>query len=410
MDKVKFEAKFTDIEKVNPLFSKCKVRTMYVGDNRNMSSISKDAVISAIPTLFNCPIIGEFSETIEDFKGHGGKLEVSSDGVKYIQTTRPYGVIPESSKISWELVAEEDGIVREYLVAEGYIWTGRYPEAFSIIEQGKGQSMEIEDCMGDYRDDGVFNIEQFVFSALCVLGDGVEPCFESANITGYSLDKDKFKFEFNQMITELKESLRESGENVEDVKEEVFEEVVEAVEEVVEEVVETEEVVEEVAEVVEEVVEAVEEIAEEFEAVEEVEVVEEVVEVAEEVVEEPSNEDKIFDLNKKLRELTGMYADMVVEMAELKSYKINAELAKEKEAKEALVAEYAIGLSEDEMKPVVDKADEYSLAEMKTQLNEIFTAKNLNSLKKKFSVKDGAEDDIIIGMPMKDKAKNRYAV
>lgn len=202
---MEFEAKISDVVQINPLFSVCNVRVMYTGKNRNKSYISKESVERALPTLKNIPIVGEYSQETKDFKGHGGKIDL--DTFKYIHTTKPYGVVPESATYEWE---EING--KEYLTIKGcYLWTGRYEEALQVIEQGKGQSMEIEvtDGYWDDRED-VFVINDFVFSALCILGDSVEPAFEDASIYAFALDKDSFKAEFNQMLKELKESLQYS--------------------------------------------------------------------------------------------------------------------------------------------------------------------------------------------------------
>lgn len=192
---------------MNPLFSTCKVRVLYTGKNRNMSIITKDAVEKALHTLKNIPIVGEYSEEIEDYKGHGGKIDL--DSYKYVHTTKPYGVVPESATYEWEEVKGKDGAIREYLTINGcYLWTGRYEEAYDVIENGKGQSMEIEVVDGQWDEvEEAYRIDNFIFSALCILGDNVEPAFEEASITAYSLDKDSFKQEFSTMLKELKESL-----------------------------------------------------------------------------------------------------------------------------------------------------------------------------------------------------------
>lgn len=210
MDKVlRFEAILdSNIEKVNPLFSKVKIKIAYSGANRNNSYISKETFEKAIPTIYNCPIIGEFVESIEDFGSHGGKLEISDKGIKYVHTTRPYGVINDNSEITWEDVLEEDGTINTYLCATGYLWTGRYDELESIINTSKSQSMEIEVNSGELKNiDGkqLFAIDDFIFSAFCILGDSTEPCFESSDIVSYSLNKEEFKKEFSIMLGELKQ-------------------------------------------------------------------------------------------------------------------------------------------------------------------------------------------------------------
>jgi len=223
-----FTANFVDIEYVNPLFSKCKVKVLYTGDNRNNSSFTKDVIETALPSIFNIPIVGEFVEQQEDFGGHGGKIEISEDEIKFVQTTKPYGVVPESAEVYWETF-EDNGVEHEYLVVDGcYLWTGRYEEAQSVIENGKGQSMEIEVESGEFNNNDVFEITSFNFSALCILGDEVEPCFEGANVTSsFNLNKEDFKQQFNQMIKELKFSLEDQsnkgGEKMGDKMKKVFE-------------------------------------------------------------------------------------------------------------------------------------------------------------------------------------------
>lgn len=183
---------------------------MYTGRNRNMSSISRNAVEKALPTAINIPIVGEFSIESQDFKGHGGKIDL--DTYKYVHTTMPYGFVPESATYAWEEVKSKDGSIREYLAIDGCVlWTGRYEEAYSIIENGKGQSMEIEVTEGRWDDtDEIYHIDNFNFSALCILGDDTEPAFEDANITAYTLGEDLFKQELEQMKYEFE--LLQKGE------------------------------------------------------------------------------------------------------------------------------------------------------------------------------------------------------
>ncbi len=209
----------TNIEKINPLFSKVKIRIAYTGENRNNSYISKEAFEKALPTIYNCPIIGEFIEAIDDFGSHGGKIEISDKDIKYIHTTKPYGVINENSEITWEDVVEEDGTVNTYLCATGYLWTGRYDELASVIENSKSQSMEIEISKGEFKkinDKDLYAIDNFIFSAFCILGEDVEPCFESSSVTTYSFNKEEFKEQFNEMLSELKKfNLQNQSSNLE---------------------------------------------------------------------------------------------------------------------------------------------------------------------------------------------------
>lgn len=218
-----FQASISDVVQVNPLFSTCRVRVLYTGKNRNMSIITKEAVERAMPTLKNIPIVGEFSEAVADYKGHGGTLDL--DSYKYVHTTKPYGVVPESATYSWETVKGMDGSSRDYLTIEGcYLWTGRYEEAYSIVENGKGQSMEIEITDGTWNaEQEAYQIDNYVYSALCILGDDVEPAFENANITSYSLKDQSFQKEFSVMLSELDTSLTNEKEVNQDMIKELLE-------------------------------------------------------------------------------------------------------------------------------------------------------------------------------------------
>lgn len=219
MNVMRFDVEIKDIKKVNPLFSKCKIRVLYAGINRNSSYFSKETIERCLPTIFNIPIVGEYIKDRDNFGDHGGSYEIKDGKIKYIHTTKPYGVIPESANVYWEQVEENDGKINEYLVVDGaYLWTGRYPETELLIGRKFGLSMEIEINKGKFQyidGQNVYVVEDFIFSALCILGISkesdpnghVEPCFESASIIAYTINKEEFMSQFKQMIEELKFSL-----------------------------------------------------------------------------------------------------------------------------------------------------------------------------------------------------------
>lgn len=223
---LRFNSVVTQIEKVNPLFSKVKIYVMYEGFNQNGSYIHRDAINKALSSIYNIPIVGEYLKEFDNFGDHANQLVEDGEGnLKLVQNTRPYGVVPESAQIYWETVTEEDGTQRDYLVVDGaYLWTGRYPELNTVLEEKQfGQSMEIRTINAKhmYKDGReVYAIQDFVFSAFCILGISkdtdpyghVEPAFESAKIVAYTLDKESFKQQFSQMIEELKFTLEKGGQ------------------------------------------------------------------------------------------------------------------------------------------------------------------------------------------------------
>ena len=214
---VKYDGYKFNITEKNPLFSEAKIYVMYHGENRNNSHISKEDVDRAINSIYNIPIVGEFieddnGEEDSNFGGHGGKLVIDDNGAKFIQTTKPMGVVPESANVYWEVVKDEKGRDREYLVVEGALLWNRYEDAVNTLKSANfGQSMEIEVEEGFFDDeDGIYHITDFSFSAFCVLGiddrknGKVEPAFEDSKIITYSKE---FSSELKEMKDELSEYL-----------------------------------------------------------------------------------------------------------------------------------------------------------------------------------------------------------
>ena len=48
---------------VNPLISKCEVKVLYVGENRNRSYITKEVATEMAKTLRGAPIVGYYKDT-----------------------------------------------------------------------------------------------------------------------------------------------------------------------------------------------------------------------------------------------------------------------------------------------------------------------------------------------------------
>ena len=228
---LKYQGYKFDITKKNPLFSEAKVYIMYHGENRNNSYISKEDVDKSIQSLYNIPIVGEFLESEEDseennFGSHGGKIIIDDKGMKFVQTTKPVGVVPESANVYWEKIVDEKEREREYLVVEGALVWNRYQEEVHTLKSSNfGQSMEVEVEDGWFDDeDGLYHITEFLFSALCILGiDGrkngkVEPAFEDSKIITYS--KKEAMTEIIEMQDDLKKfySLSSSGKEEEKVE------------------------------------------------------------------------------------------------------------------------------------------------------------------------------------------------
>ena len=179
---------FDSVTRINPVISRYVIRVMYTGKNRNGSYFSKETVEKMLETVGGIPVIGQYSEKDGDFMAHGdlvfrtnsdGSLEIKNEG------TEPYGFVDLKPNFWWSNHTDKDGVTREYLNLEVFLWTGRYEE-LKCLEEGKNNhSMEIE-ASGEFQliDDEEYFVcdENTYFTGLCILGKEVEPCFEGSAI------------------------------------------------------------------------------------------------------------------------------------------------------------------------------------------------------------------------------------
>ena len=211
---------------INPLMSKCDVKVLYIGQNRNRSSITKQVATEMSKTLRGCPIVGYYIENKEDFGDHGDQVIIDGEGIKFNKLTKPYGFVAPDARVWFQFFEDQDEFgntcVREYLMTEGYLWTGQFEECQRVLENSNPQSMELDEktLKGYWSTDnnkGVdfFIINDAVFSKLCILGDDVEPCFEGANVSAPNLSSqfskdDEFTKSLFTMMNELKFALNNS--------------------------------------------------------------------------------------------------------------------------------------------------------------------------------------------------------
>ena len=187
---------------VNRSFDKGVLKIAYHGKNRNGTYISKEAFENALPSLANVPVVTHYLRKDDELGGHDMELITGEDGKLYmVYVTEPVGVVPSSPNCWWEEVEETSGDVHEYLCVEVLLW--KRQEAYKLIKESGvvGQSMEI--TINDGHDgDGMYCIDSFIFTALCLLGDEHEPCFESASLNVFGLSS--FQAQYQEMLNEFK--------------------------------------------------------------------------------------------------------------------------------------------------------------------------------------------------------------
>lgn len=202
--KLRFDSAIEHIENINESFSSGTMRICYHGKNRNKSNISREAIEHAKDTMFNCPVVCNYSVEDNTIGGHDMALSTDNEGnMRIVNLTDAVGVVPSGAKTWWEKV-DDNGIEHDYFCTEVILWK-RSPAYQKIISDGiTSQSMEI--TVKDGRmDDGVFVIDNFSFTAFCLLGEDIEPCFESASLQMF--DGNHIERQFALLMQDLKESL-----------------------------------------------------------------------------------------------------------------------------------------------------------------------------------------------------------
>ena len=397
---------------INPLMSKCEIKVLYLGENRNHSYITKEVATDMAKTLRGAPIVGYYKEEKEDFADHGHRVIFDDEGIKFECLTIPYGFVSPDAQVWFQTFEDTDDfgnkIEREYLMTTGYLWTGQFEECKVAVSEGRPQSMELDEetLEGNWSTNvktgmDFFIINDAIFSKLCILGDDVEPCFEGSSVkapevsTSFTKVDESFKNTLYTMMQDLKFAL-EGGRNMEEIENVVTNE-----ESLVEEpIVEAPVVEEDSVAAEEEAPVAEEETQEENEKVEEeVPAVEnEAVEKEVQTEEETSNTDETLDVinenddnseqshSKKIEdslernfsledylELQHKYEALVEENAKLVEFKMQVE----NEKKDALINSFYMLSDEDKVEVINNKAN-YSLDEIEAKLSVICVRKKVS--------------------------------
>ena len=407
------DPEFLNINSISPLVSKCEVKVLYVGQNRNRSFISKEVATEMAQTLPGCPIVGYYIENKEDFGDHGEQIIIDGEGVKFKKLTKPYGFVAPNSRIWFQKFEDTDEFgnkeIREYLMTEGYLWTGQFEECQRVIDNGNPQSMELDEktLKGHWSTDTNKGVEFFIindamFSKLCILGEDVEPCFEGASVTApdvsskFSKD-DSFIPSLFSMIEQLKTTLQEGGYAMDGqttqavektvVTEEVKDTEFQVIEDTAEEAAEVEETVveENFSEIKDNVIETVmdenQDTIEEFKKAEEDEKSEEKKEdkkTSEDEDEETfkcgkDDKEKYSLLEEELSELKNQYALLETEVQELRSFKAEVEDAQ----KDEMINSFCM-LSDEDKADVIENKSKYSLDEIEAKLSVICVRKKVS--------------------------------
>ena len=373
---------------INPLMSKCEIKVLYVGANRNHTFITEEVAAEIGKTLRGAPIVGYYRDSKEDFTDHGEKIIIDDEGIKFECQTVPYGFVAPDAKVWFQNFEDDDGmgntVVHKYLMTTGYLWTDQFPESSLPVEEGRPQSMEFqkESVQGHWEtnyDNGMdfFIINDAIIQKICILGDDVEPCFEGASVTApdvstkFTLD-DNFKHTLYSMMQDLKNALNGGGQQMDNLENTVSVE-----EEAVTPVSDFTQVDEVTSETVSEVNENIEDTSAPADYIKEDEKKEEEESDDSNESESESEEDKGDDQNddkekakkyelleEELNILKDSYSALQSQYQELVNFKREIDNQK----KDALIAEFYM-LSDEDKADVIQNKEKYTLEEIKAKLS-----------------------------------------
>ncbi len=389
---------------INPLMSSCEIKVLYIGENRNRSYISKEVATEMAKTLRGAPIVGYYKENKEDFTDHGEQMVWDDQGIHFNVLTKPYGFVAPDAKVWFQKFNDSDDfgneIQREYLMTTGYLWTGQFKEVQSVIDEGKPQSMELdeESLEGHWatnvkNDMEFFIINDAIFTKLCILGNDTEPCFEGASVTKPIISSnfsktvdDNFKKTLFSMMKDLQDALKGGNIMEQEVKlpvdnftEDNIQDNVEPSEPVVENSFEEAPIVqEEVSENFEKEQEQ-EEPETEFKEKEEEEKEQEIQDDSQDSQdsddqEEEDDKKKYSLLEQQYNELSTQYQQLKADYDTLVEFKNKVE----NEKKDALINEEFYMLSNEDKKEILDNKEKYSYDEIKAKLAVICFEKKVN--------------------------------
>ena len=197
--KAQFTLEENDGDVVNPSFHMGSARIFAIDSVANNVKFSQESTMNALPTLKNIPIVALYKDDEQNFGDHEIVRDV--DGIRY--GTYPIGMIPESAEQWIEEVQTEEG-TKQYLCSDILLWK-RQKKEFQLIKSQGTFSVSMEVGMVDYEFNAnkVCNVNEFYFTAIAVLGNGVKPAFKEACLNFHKIGV------FQDMMLDLREYMQQ---------------------------------------------------------------------------------------------------------------------------------------------------------------------------------------------------------
>lgn len=170
--------------------------------NRNGSYIKDDVaeMMIASATKGDTPVVGFFDPESKNWASHTGPTLASAYGyVEYFD--------------GWQPFKDTDGVERDYAVFSVVLFTKYFNEANFVVGQNQSMELDINSIEGDWANIG--DTEYFVYTkaeimGLCIIGDH-EPCFSVSSFFSKNDDTYKSQYEkFSSLLADLKAKVEEA--------------------------------------------------------------------------------------------------------------------------------------------------------------------------------------------------------
>ncbi|EGQ3927954.1 hypothetical protein I0618_002451 [Staphylococcus pseudintermedius] len=406
-----FESEENDLR-----FTKVKIWLMHLGENLNGSFFKQEVVERAIPTLANTPIMGSISliENRKDFLGHETDLVITDEGnIKEINTTVPFGVIPEDNNAQFETRVGDDMIERVYLTVEGILWN-KWDDAIEILYGKNGvtsQSMEISEDYKAYFDGRILIFDEFKFYGACLLGSDIIPAMKNSTVElRFSANTKDFINEKMSQFEAIKFSLSEGGNTLSKKDKTKFDESEDQDVSLGEDTEELGDGLEEDEEDEELKAESDSKSVKEQVTVD-VQDIEEAAEVHKEIQKAQEELPKVTDLIKVLGKEYSVedIANLLKELNEVKEKYSALEQQVHQEKVTSLFNSYSSKLTSDELEELKAKSDKLSITELETEIFATIGKKSLtNDQSASAYSADSATQFNKVGVSSKEKKLSKF--
>lgn len=194
------EAKLVELS--NSQFAELIMYIVSDGDNAHGLPITKEALVRAMPTLFEKPILAKYSPYTRDATTH-------------VDDQAAIGFFPKKEDVWLE---EKDG--KNWLVAKGKIWKLYAKDMMRVLQKRKEAAVSMESFVEVTEKDGKKIVENFIFAGVTILGKAIKPASSGANLQMLTfaamqeeLEKEDFAHRYSVIDFSIPEEVKNTAQN-----------------------------------------------------------------------------------------------------------------------------------------------------------------------------------------------------